>query len=118
MNFLGLRSLIYPTRDLDESKKWWTNFLGYDPYFDQPFYVGFNVGGYEIGLNPGGSMEQGPITYIGVESMAEAVKNAEAHGATIESAAQDVGEDIQVAALISPAGERFGLIVNPNFKLD
>ncbi|MDP3909203.1 MAG: hypothetical protein Q8Q14_02335 [Gemmatimonadales bacterium] len=22
------------------------------PYFDEPFYVGFNVGGYELGLNP------------------------------------------------------------------
>ena len=118
MEFLGLRTLIYPARNLDESKKWWKNFLGIDPYFDEPFYVGFNVGGYEIGLNPGALMEHGPITYIGVDSMTDAIKNAEIHGASVESPSEDVGEGIQVATLISPLGERFGLIVNPNFKLN
>lgn len=117
MEFLGLRSLIYPTQNLDESKKWWKNYLGVDPYFDEPFYVGFDISGYELGLSPGGSIEHGPVTYIGVDSMTEAIKNAEAHGVTLESPAQDVGGGIQVATLISPTGERFGLIVNPNFRL-
>jgi predicted enzyme related to lactoylglutathione lyase len=117
MEFLGLRTLIYPTQNLDESKKWWSDFLGIDPYFDQPFYVGFDVGGYEIGLNPGADMEFGPVTYIGVDSMVEALEKAVANGATVVSPAEDVGEGIEVAHLTSQTGERFGLIVNPNFKI-
>ena len=116
MEFLGLRTLIYPTTNLDEAKKWWKNFLGINPYFDEPFYVGFNVGGYEIGLNPGAAMEFGPVTYIGVESMPEALERAKANGATIVSDTEDVGDGILIAHLVSPTGERFGLIVNPHFK--
>jgi predicted enzyme related to lactoylglutathione lyase len=117
MEFLGLRTLIYPTVDLDESKKWWKNFLGIDPYFDEPFYVGFNVGGYEIGLNPGAAMEYGPVTYIGVLSMVEALERAQTSGASVTSPSEDVGDGIEIAHLMSPTGERFGLIVNPHFKV-
>ncbi|HEX7405258.1 MAG TPA: hypothetical protein VF307_04970 [Candidatus Nanopelagicaceae bacterium] len=118
MEFLGLRTIIYPTADVDEAKKWWKNFLGINPYFDEPFYVGFDVGGYEIGLNPGAALEYGPVTYIGVKSMAKALERAQANGATVVSPAEDVGDGIEIAHLMSPTGERFGLIVNPHFKID
>ena len=52
---LGLRTAIYPVRDLDEAKAWYANVIGHAPYFDQPFYVGFNVGGFELGLVPDGT---------------------------------------------------------------
>ena len=38
------------------AKRWYTKVLGLTPYFDQPFYVGFNVGGYELGLLPDGGL--------------------------------------------------------------
>ena len=50
----GLRTVIYPAPDLDEAKRWWTDLLGIAPSVDQPFYVGFNVGGFELGLIPDG----------------------------------------------------------------
>ena len=50
MKLLGLRTLIYPSDNLEADKKWWSQLLGFDPYFDQPFYVGFDVGGYELAL--------------------------------------------------------------------
>jgi predicted enzyme related to lactoylglutathione lyase len=118
MEFLGLRTLIYPTENLDAAKKWWKDFLGVAPYFDEPFYVGFNVGGYEIGLNPGAAMEFGPVTYIGVDSIADALARAEAHGSTVVSPVEDVGDGIEIVHLLSPTGERFGLIINPNFKAE
>ena len=49
---LGLRTAIYRTPDIAAGKLWYTKVLGFPPYFDQPFYVGFNVGGYELGLLP------------------------------------------------------------------
>ena len=49
---LGLRTAIYHTPDIAAAKLWYMKFLGFPPYFDQPFYVGFNVGGFELGLTP------------------------------------------------------------------
>jgi hypothetical protein len=46
--FLGLRTVIYPATDLAASTAWFTKLLGTGPYFNEPFYVGFNVGGYEL----------------------------------------------------------------------
>lgn len=114
MKFFGLKTLIYPTNDLDVAKKWWQGFLGFAPYFDAPFYVGFHVGDDELGLNPGAEMEFGPVTYIGVDSIAEGLARAEAHGSTVVSPIEDVGEGIEIVHLVSPAGERFGLIFNPH----
>ena len=50
--FLGLRTAIYHVDDIAKGKAWYAQVLGIEPYFDQPFYVGFNAGGYELGLQP------------------------------------------------------------------
>lgn len=50
--FLGPRTVIYHVGDLDRAKEWYANVLGGRPYFDEPFYVGFDVGGFELGLQP------------------------------------------------------------------
>ena len=55
--FKGLYSVIYPTSNLDADKAWWTKLLGIAPYFDQPFYAGFQVEGYELGLDPNAGAE-------------------------------------------------------------
>jgi len=51
---LGLRTAIYPVTDLEAARNWYTQLLGHPPYFDEPFYVGFEVGGFELGLVPDG----------------------------------------------------------------
>lgn len=116
MALLGLRSLIYPVDDLAAATKWWSDFLGREPYFNEAFYVGFDVGGYEIGLNPGAPADAGPVTYLGVDDMDGALRNAQAAGATVESPPEDVGEGIVVATLVSATQQRFGLIFNPHFS--
>ena len=60
----GLRSLIYPSSDVATAKAWWSDFLGFGPYFDEPFYVGFNVGGYELGLVASDDGDDVPTTLI------------------------------------------------------
>jgi catechol 2,3-dioxygenase-like lactoylglutathione lyase family enzyme len=59
----GLRTVIYPTADLDAARAWWTELLGFGPYFDEPFYVGYDVGGYELGLLPDASGTDGALVY-------------------------------------------------------
>ena len=74
--FLGLRTVIYPAPDLDASKAWFTKLTGVEPYFDEPFYVGFEVGGYELGLDPdpseGSSGPGGSVAYWGVDAIGPA----------------------------------------------
>ena len=51
--FLGLRTVKYDVADIAKAKEWYTKVFGVEPYFDQPeFYVGYNIGGYELGLTP------------------------------------------------------------------
>src|SRR5947207_1723525 len=80
-SLLGLRTVIYAAPDLEASKAWWTAFLGIPAYFDQPFYVGFNPGGDEIGLLPVADPADGALVYWGVTDVNAAVANAIALGA-------------------------------------
>ena len=116
---LGLRTVIYAAPDLARSKAWYAKVFGIAPYFDEPFYVGFNVGGYELGLDPNaqGSAHGGVTGYWGVANLDQALARVTAQGAQIASAAQDVGEGIRVASVVDPAGNRVGLIENPHFSL-
>ncbi len=121
--FLGLRTVVYYVGDLERAKAWWSDLLGLTPYFDQPFYVGFNVGGYELGLHPldGESGEKiGPssaITYWGVPDIAVSCERIIAAGAVEHQTIQDVGDGIMVAAVVDPFGNIVGLIQNPHFAL-
>lgn len=113
--FLGLRSLIYPTTDLGAAKAWYTKALGKEPYFDEPFYVGFDVGGYELGLHPGGDPEIGPMTYWGVVNIDVALDHLLEAGASLLETVHDVGEGIRMASVRDPEGHVFGIIENPHF---
>jgi predicted enzyme related to lactoylglutathione lyase len=119
--FLGLRTAIYHVDDIEKGKAWYTEVLGIEPYFDQPFYVGYNVGGYELGLQPeegtAPGKADGAVAYWGVESAAVAVARLIEIGATIHEAVQDVGEGIKVATVKDPFGNVVGVIENANFKL-
>jgi len=113
----GLRTVIYHVTDLAEAKIWYSEVLGAQPYFDQPFYVGFSVGGFELGLVPDGkSGAGGTVAYWGVADAAEAVAQLEALGAPVVEKLQDVGEGIRVATVADPFGNLLGIIENPNFS--
>jgi predicted enzyme related to lactoylglutathione lyase len=113
----GLRTVIYPSPDLDAAKAWWTSLLGQEPYFDQPFYVGYEVAGYELGLLPDGDPADGALTYWGVEDVAAAMAEAVAAGATVHVAASEVGDGIVTGTVRTPQGNILGLIQNPHFTL-
>ncbi len=117
---LGLRTCIFHVRpeQLDAAKAWYTQFAGVAPYFDQPFYVGFNVGGFELGLHPEGAPGPGGVVaYWGTADIAAEVARVVGLGATVVSAVQDVGEGILVASVADPFGNLVGLIQNPHFDV-
>lgn len=118
---LGLRTAIYRVADLDKAKDWYRSVLGADPYFDEPFYVGFNVGGFELGLDPdtseGATGPGGVTTYWGVEDADAALARLLKLGAREHGPVRDVGGGIRVASVLDPFGNVFGIIENPHFKL-
>ena len=116
----GLGTVIYPVPDLNRAKAWYSTAFQQQPYFDQPFYVGFNIAGYELGLDPNPAGTAGPgggVAYWRVDAIDTAVRRFVAAGAAVVSAAQDVGDGIKVATVSDPFGNRIGLLENPHFKL-
>ena len=113
----GLRTLVYHVADLNQARAWYTQVLGFPPYFDQPFYVGFNVGGYELGLLPKEAEEREPITYWGVPNADAALAKLLELGATEAVSVQDVGGGIRLGAVRDPFGNVLGIIENPHFQL-
>ena len=120
-NFQGLRTVIYHAPDLAKAKAWYAEALGIQPYFDQPFYVGYNVAGYELGLDPDASSTPGgnggSVAYWGVVSADAAFHRLISLGAKERSGVQEVGEGIRVATVFDPFGNIFGIIENPHFKI-
>ena len=119
--FQGLRTVIYNPGDLEKGKAWYSQVLEKAPYFDEPFYVGFNVGGYELGLNLGApkpSQDSGVIAYWGVADIEQAYQRLLQLGAKEHSPVEEVGGEIKVASVLDPFGNLIGLIQNPHFKVE
>ncbi|MCC7009295.1 MAG: VOC family protein [Acidobacteria bacterium] len=117
--FLGLRTVIYHAPNLAAAKAWYTSAFGVAPYFDQPFYVGFEIGGYELGLDPDVAhvtVGDNAVAYWGVPDIAEAHAHLLAHGAAPRHPIQEVGEGIKVATVADPFGNVIGIIENPHFR--
>jgi catechol 2,3-dioxygenase-like lactoylglutathione lyase family enzyme len=112
----GLRTVIYPSPDLAAATRWWAELLGVPPYFEQPFYVGFEVGGYELGLLPDADPAGGALTYWGVDDVAVAMAEATRLGAVEHSATTEVGDGIVTGSVTTPDGAILGLIRNPHFQ--
>ncbi len=118
----GIRTVIYGVSDIEKGKAWYSEILGKEPYFDMPFYVGFNVGGYELGLNPNARVVQdgneGVVAYWGGDDIEIEYERLLRLGVKEHGEVTDVGEDIKVATLKDPFGNLFGLIYNPNFMVE
>lgn len=108
-----LRTVIYHVADLAAAKEWYIKTTGVQPYFDEPFYVGFDINGCELGLDP--SMENvqpgnHSESFWAVESARAAVDKFVSHGATLVQDVTNVGGSIQVAVVADPFGNHIGFI--------
>jgi hypothetical protein len=113
---LGLRTAIYPVPDLIQGKEWYARVLAVEPYFDEPFYVGFSVGGFELGLIPDGKPgTDGVAAYWGVADAEKAYARLIELGATAHDDVKDVGGGIKVGSVLDPFGNVFSIIENPHF---
>ncbi len=115
---LGLRTTIYKVEDLAKAKEWYSRAFNTPPYFDEPYYVGFNIQGYELGLQPGESIKgDSVLSYWGVENIQEAYDRLINIGATAHEKPMNVGGELMVCSVKDPWQNIIGLIYNPYFKL-
>ncbi|MBP9926960.1 MAG: VOC family protein [Cyclobacteriaceae bacterium] len=120
-SFLGLRTCIYKVTDLKSATEWYTQAFETEPYFNEPFYVGFNIAGYELGLipdeNPTQAKGDSVHTYWGVENVEKEYKRFIALGAIDFEEPHNVGGELVVGTVKDPWGNVVGMIYNPDFML-
>jgi len=118
---LGLRTTIYKVPDLKAAKWWYAKAFEIEPYFDEPFYVGFSIGGFELGLLPAErsatQQAHNVLTYWGVTDIEKEFARLLALGATDHEKPTNVGGEIMTATILDPWGNAVGLIYNPEFKI-
>ena len=113
---LGLRSAFYAAPDIDAAKAWYSRALGIAPYFDEPYYVGFEVGGYELGLVPDEGPNSGGVAW-GVEDIQAVYAHFLASGAVEVEAPHSVGGDLYTARVRDPFGNVLCFLQNPHFRV-
>ena len=118
---LGLRTTIYKVSDLQAAKAWYTDAFRTAPYFDEPFYIGFNIGGFELGLLP---EDESPteksdnvLSYWGVDNIEEHYQHLLSLGAIAHEKPTNVGGELMVATVKDPWQNVVGIIYNPYFKI-
>lgn len=111
--FKKLRTVIYHVDDIEDAKKWYAEVTGIQPYFDEPFYVGFNINGCELGLDPnfnGVTKGNQSVAYWSVDNIKDVVEKLMASNAKLISPVTNVGGNIEVAIVEDPFGNAVGLI--------
>lgn len=110
--FRKLRTVIYHAPDLKKAKEWYTKITGVQPYFDESYYVGFNIYGCELGLDPDmTSVKNGTrsVAYWKVDKIDDSVATLRNNDAKVINDIAEVG-GIKVATIEDPFGNVFGLI--------
>jgi predicted enzyme related to lactoylglutathione lyase len=101
-----IKLIVYPARDIEAAKEFYTEFLETEPYADSQYYVGFKTDHLEIGLDPNA---KDIISYIDVDDIAECIEHCTTHGATLHQDTKDVGGGLLIAQLKDPNGNIIGI---------
>ena len=111
----GMRTVIYPVKDLARAKMLYSKLLGIEPYLDGPYYVGFRVGDQEIGLDPNGHSAgmKGPVGYWHASDIKESLRLLLDAGAQMQQEVKDVGGGKLVGSVRDADSNIVGLILSP-----
>jgi predicted enzyme related to lactoylglutathione lyase len=108
----GIRTIIYPVRDLARAKTLYSKLSGLVPYVDEAYYVGFSVGDQEVGLDPHGHSHgmTGPVDYWHVDDIRESLELLLDAGAEAQQSIRDVGGGKLIATVKDADGNIIGLV--------
>ncbi len=102
-----IRSLVIQVSDLDAAKAIYTALFG-APHTDQPYYVGYNVDGFEVSLAPG-DVAGGPVAYADVADLDATRATLLEAGASERVAPRQVAPEARVCVLADADGNPIGL---------
>ncbi len=120
MEYSGLRTTIYAVDDIVKAKEWYAMIFRVRPYIEKKYYVGFNIGGHELGLIPEDELTKkgnSVVAYWGVDDIHKAYDNFLKIGATEIQKPWNVGGQIMVAIVEDLWGNPVGLVYNPEFRI-
>ena len=111
--FKKLRTVIYHVNDIAAAREWYIKATGIQPYFDEPFYVGFDINGFELGLDPGNpnvAAGNHTLSYWAVDNIDAVSDKLISLGGTVVQPKTNVGGDMYVATVEDPFGNHIGII--------
>ena len=109
----GLRTIVYHVSNLEVAKMWYSEMFEIEPYFVESFYVGFNIGGFELGLDPSAddyTKGNSSITYWNVDDIDSAFERFKTRKISVHQGIRSVGEGIRLGSINDPFGNIIGLI--------
>jgi predicted enzyme related to lactoylglutathione lyase len=111
----GIGTVIYPIKDLARAKKLFSKLLGVEPYMDEPYYVGYQVGNQDIGLDPNGFSQgmTGPVSYYHVSDIEKTLQSLQEVGAQVIQDVKNVGGGKLIASVKDTEDNIIGLIQLP-----
>lgn len=111
----GIKTIIYPVKDIAAAKALYSKPLGVEPYADEAYYVGFRVEDQEIGLDPNGHNQgmTGPLCYYHVDDIKKSLQLLLDAGAQVNQEVKDVGGGKLIASVKDKDDNIIGLIQLP-----
>ena len=105
----GIRTVVYPVKNIAKAKALFRVLLGKEPYADDPYYVGFKIGKLDIGLDPNGHKE-GMTVYYEVDDIKTSLQSLLDAGAQQLQEIKDVGGGRLIASAKDADGNIIGLL--------
>jgi predicted enzyme related to lactoylglutathione lyase len=111
----GVKTIIYPVRNLAQARTLYGKLVGVEPYMDEAYYVGFDVGDQEVGLDPNGHGKgmTGTVAYWHVDDIEESLRALLDAGAEALQGVKDVGGGKLIASVKDADGNVIGLLQSP-----
>jgi predicted enzyme related to lactoylglutathione lyase len=121
----GLATINFYAADHAAAKKWYSEFLGMEPYFNVPGYSEFRIGDFEheLGLIDSNFAQAGAadgaagaITYWHVDDLQATFDKLISMGATIYQPIIPRGNNgFVTASVVDPFGNLLGIMTNPHY---
>ena len=120
----GMATVSYWSDDWPAAKSWYSELIGFQPYFLREGYAEWRLGDYqdELGLvdtryrppaaasGPGGA-----VLYWHVDDVPAMFERLLAMGATEHERPQERGEGFVTATVVDPFGNLLGVMYNPHY---
>ena len=120
----GLTTISFYAADLEAAKRWYTELLGVEPYFNRQGYIEFRIGDFQHELGvidsryaPAGAATgpAGAVVYWHVDDVPATLEKLLSMGATEHDAARDRGAEFITASVVDPFGNILGIMYNPHY---